>query len=55
MTFLTVLRIMEKAEYPDFLGDDHASSVVEISNCRATLGRTGEGARPHVGVPTPDI
>ena len=40
-----------------FLGDAHATSLMEISNCRATLGRTGEGARPHVGVAggTPDI
>ena len=40
-----------------FLGDAHATSLMEISNCRATLGRTGEGARPHVGIAdgTPDI
>jgi hypothetical protein len=57
MTFLSVLRIMEKAEDPDFLGDAHASSLIEICNCRATLGRTGEGPRPHVGIadPAPDI
>jgi hypothetical protein len=50
MTFLSVLRIMEKAEDPDFLGDAHASLLIEIFNCRATLGRTGEGARPYVGI-----
>jgi len=42
--------LFEKGGRSIFLGDAHATSLMEISNCRAALDRTGEGARPHVGV-----